>query len=158
MKGLLVAALLLAASAAHAVPYFRFVDIGHPNPILGAAIDPKAVKQSRAIGLYPIFTHSPKDGCLLPGIVCEDWTPLALGGSLNSGKLTFDVAPMANLLPWMQSGIAALAPASWESVHYMVDSAPGEQPVTIAVGPLWEYRQLENKGYFMVVTAFALHF
>lgn len=156
VKKILVA-LLLSPVPALASPYFRPIDPQHPQPIVGAAVNPAKLADSRAVTLLPIITHSPKDGCLMPSIVCEDWTPLAVGASLNAGKLTFDVAPLANILPWVQNGLDAVLPAGWTATRKILAPTP-DAPVTFAAGPMWEYRQLENKGYFLVVTALALHF
>lgn len=157
MKTILSLVILLAATRASALPYFRPLDFAHPQPLVGAAIDPTDLRQSRAVSLLPIFTHSPKDGCLLPSLVCEDWTPLAVGASLNSGKLTFDVAPLANVLPWMQTAAGAALPESWTAARRVLAPVDGA-PVTFSAGPMWEYRQSTDKGYFLVVTALALHF
>jgi hypothetical protein len=152
----LIAALLLAGPAA-ATPYFRPIDVSHPQPVVGALIAPEALGQTSAASLLPILTHSPKDGCLLPNIVCEDWTPLAVGASMNAGKVTFDVAPLANVLPWMSSAAKAIIPDSYPSVRAVLDYNPDSE-VTFSAGPVWEYRQANNKGYFRVFTGLALHF
>lgn len=156
---LLLAALALAVSSAHAAPYFRVINPAHPEPVVGALIDPAHIDESEATSLLPIFTHSPADGCLLPSIVCEEWTPLAVGASINSGKVTFDVAPLANVLPWMQNGLAAVIPAGWAWAHKVL-AAGGDNtdPITFSAGPVWEYSQLRNKGSFKIFTGLALHF
>ena len=154
----IIAALFLVTAPSFATPYFRPIDPSHPQPIVGALIDPVHLGQSSASSLLPIFTHSPKDGCLLPNIVCEDWSPLAVGASLNAGKITFDVAPLANVLPWMQSAGQAVIPVGWSALRSVVDYNPAGDAVTFSAGPVWEYRQLNNKGYFKVFTGLALHF
>lgn len=153
----LAALLVLVVAPAFATPYFRPIDPSHPQPVAGALIAPK-LGDSEGAALLPILTHSPKDGCLLPSVVCEDWTPLAVGGSLNAGKLTFDVAPLANVLPWMQSGLLAVVPSSWQGLRKILTPAEGSAPVTFSAGPVWEYKQLTNKGYFRVFSGLALHF
>lgn len=157
MRKLLTAALLVVAVRANASPYFRPLDFSHPQPIVGALIDPTNLGNSSAASLLPIFTHSPKDGCLMPKIVCEDWTPLAVGASLNAGKVTFDVAPLANVLPWMQNGLNAVVPDSWTATRKILASNP-DSSVTFSAGPVWEYSQLTNKGYFKFFSGLALHF
>jgi hypothetical protein len=152
-----IALLLLSVAPASAAPYFRPLDFSHPQPIVGALIDPTNLGQSSAASLLPIFTHSPKDGCLLPNIVCEDWTPLALGASMNAGKVTFDVAPLANVLPWMQNGLNAVVPDSWTATRKLLASNP-DQSVTFSAGPVWEYSQLRNKGALKLFSGLALHF
>jgi hypothetical protein len=126
--------------------------------VAGALIDPVHIGQSEAAMLVPLITHSPKDGCLLPSVVCEDWTPLAIGGSMNAGKLTFDVAPLANVLPWMQSGLSHIIPSSWPITKKLLEPSSDSQFVTFSAGPVWEYSQLYNKGYFKIFTGLALHF
>lgn len=155
MKKLL--ALLLLPSCLNASPYFRVIDPAHPEPIAGASLNPRDLKDSRVISLMPLLTHSPKDGCLFPSIVCEDWTPIAVGASFNAGKVTLDIAPLTNVLPWFQNGVKILLPDSWVVTKSVLSPNP-DAPVTFAAGPMWEYRQSSNKGYFMVVTALALHF
>ncbi len=155
MKKLIAVILMLAAPAA-AAPYFRLLDISHPKPVIGALIAPEALGDSEAASLLPIFTHSPKDGCLLPSIVCEEWTPLAVGASINAGKITLDVAPLANVLPWMSAAIGAL-PGDWGWLQEIL-SPKNATPVTFSAGPVWQYRQITNKGYFRVFTGLALQF
>lgn len=154
---LLLAAALALATAADAAPYFRPLDFSHPAPVAGVLLAPEAPGQSSGAALLPIFTHSPKDGCLLPSIVCEDWSPLAVGASANAGKMTFDVAPIANVLPWVQSAAAAAVPSDWQGVQRILASSP-DHSVTFSAGPVWEYRQRDNKGYFRIFTGLALQF
>ncbi len=146
----LIAALLALAASAHATPYFRVIDAAHPQPVIGALIAPDEFGQTEAASLLPLVTHSPKDGCLLPSIVCENWTPLAVGASMNAGKATLAVAPLFNVMPWVQSAVESAAP---NTIRFIQDPA-----VEISAGPVWEYKQLTNKGYFRVFTGLALHF
>ncbi len=76
---------------------------------------------------------------------------------MNAGQLTFDVAPLFNVLPWMQSGAKAIVPAKYSAIHKMLDSSP-DQSVTFSAGPVWQYRQASNKGYFRIFAGLALHF
>ena len=148
---------LILAVPASATPYFRLIDPSHPAPVLGALVDPVHLGNTSAASLLPIFTHSPKDGCLLPSIVCEDWTPLAIGASMNGGKVTFDVAPLANVVPWVQNAALALTPAKWQGLVKVLTPS-GPQAVTFSCGPVWEYSQAANKGYFKVFTGLQLSF
>lgn len=157
MKNIITAVLLLIASTAFASPYFRLVNPSHPQMVAGALIDPANLGNSEAASLLPIFTHSPKDGCLLPSIVCEDWSPLAVGASMNAGKITFDVAPLANVLPWFQSAALAVIPDKFASVRSVLAPATGNA-VTFSAGPVFQYRQANNHGYFKLFTGLALHF
>jgi len=100
MKGLLVAILLLSAGIADA-GYFRFFDPNHPQPAVGAFKNLKT--GDGAVGfLIPVITHSPKDGCLLPSIVCLDWSPLAIGAKKRGDTGDIAVGAGFNLLPLVQ--------------------------------------------------------
>lgn len=153
----LTVALVCLGSQANATPYFRIINPAHPQPVVGAMIDPQDLGQSEAASLLPLITHSTRDGCIFPSIICEDWTPLAVGASMNAGKITLNVAPLANVLPWVRLGVSAITPDSWASVHRMLSENP-DQSVTFSAGPVWQYRQETNKGYFKVFTGLALHF
>lgn len=155
MKSLL---LLIAMSVpAGATPYFKLFNPSHPQPIVGALVAPEDLNQSEGAALFPLVTHSPNDGCLLPSIVCEDWTPLALGASMQSGNVTLDVGPLANVLPWVQTAAQMVVPSSWQSVQKVLSSSP-DRSVTFSAGPVWEYQQRTNRGYFRIFSGLALHF
>lgn len=158
---MLAAALICLGVTAKATPYFRpnpvFVDPAHPTTIAGALIDPVSLKESSGGALLPLFTHSPKDGCLLPNIVCESWAPAAVGGSINAGKITLDIGPVANVLPWFQTAALAVTPAKWDGLIKVLTPSTSS-PVTFSAGPIWEYSQLANHGYFKVFTGLALQF
>lgn len=158
MKNLIVALCLLAPSASYANPYFRIIDPSHPQPVAGALLDVGDVQKSEAAALLPIVTHSPRDGCMFPTIVCEDWTPLAVGASMNAGQLTLNVAPLANVLPWVYRAASYLVPVNVK-IDYLIAHLNDAQPmVTFSAGPVWQYRQSTNKGYFKLFTGLALHF
>ncbi len=76
---------------------------------------------------------------------------------MNAGKLTFDVAPLANVLPWFQSAALAVVPAKWTPLIKVL-SPSSDQSVTFSAGPCFEYSQLQNKGFFKVFTGLALKF
>lgn len=157
MKNIIVAGLLFVASVAGAKPYFRLVNPSHPQMVAGALLDPQSLGNSEAASLLPIVTHSTADGCLLPSIVCEDWSPLAIGASMNAGKITFDVAPLANVLPWFQSAALAVIPDKFANVRNVLAPTPGNA-VTFSAGPVFQYRQANNHGYLRIFTGLALHF
>ena len=147
---------ILPPSAALALPYFRPFKPSAPTPVLGALIDPKSPGLTEATTLLPLITHSPRDGCLLPSLICEDWTPLTIGAGMNAGKIRFVVAPLFNVLPWVVALADAAMPPGWTaSVGWLKD---GGQKVTFSSGPAGEYQQETNKGYFRVFTGLALHF
>ena len=145
-----LALLLALAAPAGASPYFVpnpvFTNPAHPITIQGALIDPLDLGGSRAAVLLPLFTAK--------GSLGEDWTPCAIGGSINAGKVTFDIAPLANVVGWAQTGLLAVVPASWAGVRKVLASNTGA--VTFSGGPVWEYRQINNKGYLMVFSGLAL--
>lgn len=137
--------------------YLRLIDIAHPMPILGALLDPRDLNNSEAMSLLPLVTHSTRDGCLLPSVVCEDWAPVVGGASMNAGKITVVAGSMLNVLPWMQSGARALVPAKWTGLVNILTPDP-KSTVTFSAGAVIEYRQITNKGYFKIPTGLALHF
>ena len=150
MKKTICAILLAVASPAFASPYFVpnpvFTDPAHPVTIQGALIDPRYLNGSRAAIFVPTFMAKGKLG--------EDWTPCAVGGSMNAGKVTFDIAPLANVAGWAQQGLLAVIPPTWAGVRSVLASQTGS--VSFSGGPVWEYRQRDNKGYFMVFSGLAL--
>lgn len=156
-KGFLSLILAFVVPAhAMAAPYFRLIDLAHPQPVGGALLDPTSLGNSEAAALLPLVTHSPQDGCLTPSIVCADWSPLAVGASMNAGQVTLNVAPIANVLPWMQTLALKVIPESWAGTRAVFRK--GDGGVTFSAGPVWQYRQSTNKGYFKVFTGLALHF
>ena len=173
-RALAVALICFGSSAicgsAQAAPYFRVYGwdysahtfnlsaLSHPTLVAGALIDPTNLGNSSGASLLPLVTHSPSDGCILPGVVCEDWTPLAVGASLNAGKVTFDVAPLFNVFPWMVSALKSVTPANSKAAAMLQAAPSAGDPITFSAGPVWEYSQLNNKGYFKVFTGLALHF
>lgn len=161
MKKMLTAALVLMPKIALAsmlglYPYFRPLDIYHPQPIGGALVDVEDVQKSEGTILLPLLTHSPKDGCMLPSIVCEDWTPLAIGASVFAGKWTVTGGPVFNVLPIVQIAALAVIPNSWAGMRGIVGSSI--PTVTFSAGPNLEYKEITNKGYFKIFTGVALHF
>jgi hypothetical protein len=147
--------LLLIAINANASPYFRPLDVSHPQPILGALLDPKDLGRTEASSLLPLITHSPKDGCIIPNL-CEEWSPLAVGASINAGNITFDIAPLINVLPWAQAGALAIIPQSFVGLRSVLSSQQSSR--TFSAGPVWEYSQRTNHGYFKMFTGLALSF
>jgi len=157
MKKLIVAALLSAvlAPVSTASPYFRPLNISKPVTVTGALIGVNPSDSEGAV-MVPLFTHSPSDGCLLSKLgICEDWSPIAVGGAMNAGKVSLEVSPLFNVLPWMQQGALALIPSSWASVRAVLTPASGSN-VTFSLGPTWEYQQTTNKGYYRTFTGLAM--
>ncbi len=148
MKKLTLAAILsVIASYSSASPYFRLLGNGL-NPVAGALIAPDNLGNTEGAALLPAITHSKRDGCLLPTIVCEDWAILAIGASMNAGQITLDLGPIANVVPWVQSAVQSAT--GW---HYIENPS-----VTISAGPMWEYQQHTNRGYYKTFVGLALSF
>ena len=138
-------------------PYFRFNNpLDKPVMVTGALLATD-LKDTEATVLYPPFTHKTEDGCLLPNIVCEDWTPLAIGAGMMGGKVSVVLGPVVNVLPWMSAAALGLIPESWTSVRGVVTPAKAND-VTFSAGPMWEYQQITNKGYYRTFAGLALHF
>lgn len=147
---------ILIPSLSHGA-YFRLIDIQHPQLIAGALLDPTDLNNTEVSSLIPLITHSPNDGCILPKLVCEDWSPLAVGGGMVAGSFTFVVAPVANVLPALQGLALAVTPAKYTGIRSILTPASGGA-VTFSAGPAWEYKQSTNKGYIRVFTGLALKF
>jgi len=159
MKKIALAILMVGPlTPAMASPYFRIAKFGNLHPVAGALLDVGDLKKSELAGLVPLVTHTPADGCMLPSIVCEDWTPFAVGGGMNAGYLTFEIAPLANVLPWMAAAALAAIPEKFDGARAIFKPAQDQQAVTFSAGPVWEYQERTNKGYFKLFTGLALHF
>lgn len=101
--------MLLLAAPARANPYFRTPFSGGPTVHYeGAFIDPKDPGQTTLGSEVALVTHDPKDGCALPEIVCEQWSPIATGLSVNGGRVYWDIGPTVNVFPWMLNGLSAI--------------------------------------------------
>ncbi len=103
MKRLLfVLACLCACGGANASPYFRTPFSGGPTVHYeGVFIDPREPGRTTFGSEVALVTHDPKDGCLFPSIVCEQWSPIATGISATGGRIYWDVGPTVNVFPWM---------------------------------------------------------
>ncbi len=162
MKHWIGAALVCFCSmAANATPYFRLLDLNSPQTSMGAYIDP-ANPGNTAFGTsLAIVTHSPKDGCLLPGISCEDWSPLALDYSANGGQILFGLGPSANLAPMIRQAAASGIMAVWGDKYVTANNIasalqPSQRDLDIAFGPKWMVVPSQNwKGYFRIAAGVA---
>lgn len=114
MKALIIAlaATLSTAARAAILPpnYYRFLGYDVQNHILlnfhpnvGAAVDPINPGETDGVTLVPLIMHSHADGYLfIPG---EDYSPLAVGGGMNGGRLSLYVGPMFNVIPAVSNGL-----------------------------------------------------
>ncbi|MCX5785657.1 MAG: hypothetical protein NTX59_08200 [Elusimicrobia bacterium] len=107
IKKLLIAAVFcFVVSMAQAAPYFRLIDMGHPQINAGTSIGANFVRQTTMVAL---ITHSPADGYfLIPGL---DWTPLAAGGGFKAKAFHLSAGPSMNMLPAIKSTLAAFVDA-----------------------------------------------
>lgn len=174
MKHWLFTALVCFGSSAQAAQlgflpdhYFRPLDLGHLQMVAGALLDPLGSGANDAIGLAPLINHSPKDGCLFPTIVCEDWSLLAVGvgGNLRSDPY-LAAGPIINLMPVGKAillrGLSAVtregqAANVKDGLKPSLDSSGLD--VSISGGPMWVLKPQENfKGYFRLFLGGALKF
>ncbi len=153
-KLLLIIACLCACGSAKAEPYFRLLDLAKPKITAGAFVDPVNPENSAVGSMLAIATHSTADGCALPTIVCEDWTPLAVGFSANSGKALLAVGPSVNLAPLTKSLL--LKAIGRVEGYDGVKSALGSErldrkDLSVSFGPNLVLSPTEKwKGYFRV--------
>ena len=135
-----ILALMLGLSAsANAAPYFRLMDPAHPVKVVGAFIDPASPENTSAGTAVALITHSTKDGCFLPSVVCEDWSPLMAGLAVNAGRVQFSVGPAINLAPVAKAGLLGAlnvltAQDSLPVVKSLLGSGPSEG-VSVSFGP-----------------------
>lgn len=101
----LIAALLFLPSLSFASPYFRLLDLSHPQVGAGFLIAPKDPLSSIAVTELALLTHSAADGSIVPAswqsvLPPESWVPLqaGFGGSFN-GELTLEAGSSANIAP-----------------------------------------------------------
>lgn len=124
-----LAVLLMAlASGAQASPYLRSPLAGGPVVHYeGVFIDPREPGRTTVGTELALLTHDPKDGCLLPSLVCMQWAPVATGLSVTGGRVLWNIGPTVNVFPWMIAGLNLIG----------VDTsfAPPTSPLSFAVGP-----------------------
>lgn len=109
MKNLLIAvAVACLGINANAAPYFRVIDPNKPYKIVGAYVDPGNPGNTSFGTAIALVTHSTRDGCLFPKIVCEDWSPLMVGPSYNAGRFQVNIGPAVNLAPIARNLIVIL--------------------------------------------------
>jgi len=139
MKKILCAIAITASLcvSAKASPYFRLIDIKHPQVSMGAYHN-LADGASYAGGSLALITHSPADGCMIPG-VCTSWTPLSIGATTDRHSLT--IGASANILPIMRA-VTSLALDVFTPVtaftnlkSFFADPKTGTPDITFAAGP-----------------------
>lgn len=160
-----IAILLLVAADASATPYLRLLDLSKPQVSAGAFVDPSDPGNSSAGSMLALVTHSNRDGCLIPSITCEDWTPLAVGFATRSGKTVFALGPSVNLAPIVKASLLWVFNSTTDSGSYSgVKSALGSErldrkDISVAFGPNLVLSPSENwKGYLRIFTGAAWKF
>ena len=167
------AMLLLLSVPASATPYFRPIDPFHAKKVVGGYIDPLDLGASSVGGAYALITHSKNDGCFMPSVICEDWSPLMVGLSVNSGKVKLNIGPAINLTPVAKLGLlSVLNMATNSDTLSGVKSILGSQPITgpdvsTSFGPALGWTPIENgamlpvnawKGKFAIFAGASLSF
>lgn len=137
------AALICLGSIAPAAPYLRTPFNGGPTvAYTGIFIDPREPGKTTVGNEIALVTHDPKDGCLLPSIVCEQWVPVATGLSVNAGRVYWDIGPTVNVFPWMVAAMDSLGLETWFS--------PPDSSLSFAAGPKLGLNPITN-GKFMPI-------
>lgn len=136
--------------------YFRPMGAQNWHKVVGASVDPITPGNSSFVTELAMWTHNPKDGCLLPSLVCETWSPLMIGPSYNAGKFAVVAGPVVNLAPKAKAGLRAVVnqfPDKWLWKQGTLDllSQP-DNGLTISFGPQLYLNPLRG-GTFMPVNA-----
>lgn len=85
--------------------YMRFIDLSHPITSFGAFVDAREPSKTSMGKATALITHDPKDGCLFPNLVCEQWAPVTTSFSINAGKLHWNLGPAINLTPEIKASV-----------------------------------------------------
>lgn len=173
MRKIIVSVVLVCAVSANAGPYFRFIDPANPYKVVGAFIDPINTGNTSAGSAVALVTHSVSGGCLLPSVVCEDWSPAIAGLSYNAGRFQFNVGPAINLTPIAKQAVLGLLNLVTKSETAQgVKSILGSQPISgpdlsFSFGPALNVAPIERgiilplsewRGKFRIFTGAALKF
>lgn len=127
---LLLIVLLQGDGPAAAAPYFRLIDPAKPVRVAGAYVDPSSPGQTSYGTAVALVTHATADGCLMPTIVCEDWSPAMAGFSYNAGRFQFNIGPAINLAPIAKAALLrALGVVTREDQLVGLKSTLGSEPI-----------------------------
>lgn len=169
----LILVVVLSGSNVQAGPYFRLMDPAHPHKVAGAFIDPVNPGNTSVGTAFAIITHSVKDGCLMPRVTCENWSPLVAGLSVNGGRVQFNAGPAMNLTPAVKIGIWHILNSATNSdtlsgIKSMLSSQPiGGPDVSFSFGPALAVAPIERgvilpinawKGKFRIFSGAAFRF
>lgn len=159
MKRIMLFLLMVFPSALIANPYFRLIDPKHIQRGAGVFVDPIDAGNSSVGSEIALITHSPKDGCLFPTIVCEDWSPFTVGSSVNAGRYIFTIGPSINVTPLMKAGLlAALNKATdgAEGLKAALALSPETSSVTLSISPSMALRPIAH-GVILPLNAWGQH-
>ncbi len=139
-------ALLTLAVPSFASPYFRPLDIAHPQISAGAIWSTSQLNQSVGVTDIAIITHSPSDGSIIPAslrsiIAPEDWVPLQIGaGGSFTGNAVINAGTSLNLAPQVAALLLKGVSASSSPILGAVKNALSGNTasgLTFAAGPTW---------------------
>lgn len=141
--------IFLLASTASASPYFRPIDLAHIQQSGGIFYGPDG--QGQAGTMVALITHSTKDGCFFPSVVCEDWSPLTFGGTFTGPNKILAIGPSVNLAQiFKAAGLFILdAVTKQETLREAKDTLarPQSEGIKLSLSINWAYAPAENKGY-----------
>jgi len=144
--------LLECAAFAQASPYFRPLDISHPQVSAGAIFSAQGIQQSVGVTDLALITHSTADGSIIPAslqkwIAPEDWVPLQIGaGGSFSGSAIINVGASVNVAPQIASlaieGLGKSSSATAKALEAALSSP--QSGFSFAFGPSWYLYPVEN--------------
>lgn len=148
MKRIIVALSLLVPGLAQAAPYFRILDISHPQIIAGVWADPTGREAPSYGSAVALITHKAGEGGALIESIQADWSPLAVGGGYGNGEAFAAVGPSANILPVAKAlavrGLDLLG-KDYENLRQLLSPVPGAGPdISVALGPQFLIRPIEG--------------
>jgi len=144
--------LLECAAFSHASPYFRPIDISHPQVSAGAIFSASGIKQSVGVTDLALITHSTADGSIIPAslkkyLAPEDWVPLQIGaGGSFTGSAIVNVGASINIAPQIASlAISALGKSGSASAKALQTALESPQSgLSFAFGPSWYFYPVES--------------
>jgi len=173
MKPRILAAVLLfsCCSFAGAGPYFKLLDVAHPQINAGVWVDPTGGKPAFGSAVA-LVTHSIRDGSLLE-MFQADWSPLTIGGGYGDGEGFLALGPSANLSPAVKKlalqALDFVAAGKYPNLRELLAPKPDGTgaDINIAFGPAFLWRPVENgtclsldrwQGHITIFAGAAWHF